>query len=305
MSTDEDKCCLWSEYYEEFPYFSEQTVRPRCHPRKLLHTKKTEKAIVLVHGLTDSPFYMTAIAEFFHESLGYNVYLPLLQGHGLKDPAGMAGVSLAQWEKNVQFAIRTAAEEGARVSVGGLSMGGALSFYLACTVSEVTGDLYLFSAAFGLYAGPFGIFGGISEFLLRIPFIRFFDTGNPLAGKNPYRYDRVPLNSAAELARLIKEIDELLKNPGDTIQARNIFSAWSEFDKVINVRKLSDLKYLTKANRFVPFIIPKATRVDHARVVLKEPVYARESKSGEAPLEEANPCFMEMMAVIRRFCSAD
>jgi pimeloyl-ACP methyl ester carboxylesterase len=305
LSIEEDNCCLWSEYYEEFPCFSDQTVRPGCHPRKLLHNNRTEKAIVLVHGLTDSPFYMTSIAEFFHQSLGYNVYMPLLQCHGLKHPAGMAGVSLAQWKKNVRFAIHCAAENGARVSVGGLSMGGTLSLYLACTGLEVTGDLYLFSGALGLYVGRFGIFGSISEFLLRFPIVRFLDNGKPLIGKNPYRYDRVHLNSAVELVRLILEIDGLLKLPGDAIQAKNIFAAWSESDKVVNLKKLSELQYLIKAGRFVPFIIPKAIRVDHACVVLKEPVYARDSQPGEAPMEEANPMFNEMMAVVRKFGSAD
>ncbi len=304
MSAEKDNCCLWPEYYEQFPCFSDQTVRPGCHPRKLLHKNRTEKAIVLVHGLTDSPYYMAAIAKYFHEVLGYNVYLPLLQCHGLKQPAAMAGVSLAQWKKNVRFAIRTAAENADKVSMGGLSTGGALSFYLGCTDLEVTGDLYLFSAALGLYGGRFGIFDGIAEFFLRLPFVRFLDNGKPLVCRNPYRYDRVPLNSAVELARLILEIDRLLKLPTDVLQTKNIFAAWSEIDKVINHRKLNKLHRLTKKNQFVSFVIPKSANVDHACVVLKESVYERASQPGDNPLEEANPSFAEMMAVLRRFESA-
>jgi pimeloyl-ACP methyl ester carboxylesterase len=257
-----------------------------------------------VHGLTDSPFYMMAIAEYFHQSLGYNVYLPLLQCHGLKYPQGMAGVSLAQWKKNVRFAIRTAAEKAERVSIGGLSTGGALSFYLGCTDPQVTGDLYLFSAALGLHGGPFELFGRIEEFLLRTPFVRLLDNMKPLAGNNPYRYDRVPFNGAGELARLIPEIDGLLKMTCNTLHAKRIFAAWSEFDQVINLRKLSGLQYLTRETGFIPFIIPKAARVHHACVVLKEPVYAIGSHLGEAPLEAASPSFAEMMAVVRRFESA-
>jgi esterase/lipase len=44
---------------------------------------------VLIHGLTDSPYFMTAIGEYFFGNLGYNVYLPLLQCHGLKEPKGV------------------------------------------------------------------------------------------------------------------------------------------------------------------------------------------------------------------------
>ncbi|MDX2447728.1 MAG: hypothetical protein QNK29_11105, partial [Desulfobacterales bacterium] len=126
MSAEDDNCCPWHwpEYEMEFPCFSGQALRPGCQPRKLLQNKPTEKAIVLVHGLTDSPFYMKAIGEYFYRSLGYNVYMPLLQCHGLKHPEGMMGVSLLQWKKNLRFAIRAAAENADRVSIGGLSTGG-------------------------------------------------------------------------------------------------------------------------------------------------------------------------------------
>jgi pimeloyl-ACP methyl ester carboxylesterase len=257
--------------------------------------------MVLVHGLTDSPLYMLAIAEYFYKSLGYNVYLPLLQCHGLKSPQGMAGVSLDEWKKNVRFAIRTAAENADRVSIGGLSTGGALSLYFGCTDPAITGDLYLFSAALGIYGGRLGIFGGILECFLRLPFVRFLGSRKPLVGNHPYRYDRVPLNSAKELARLILELDRLLKLPGNRMPAKRIFAAWSEFDKVVNVRKLKKLQYLAKENQLVRFIIPKAARVDHACLVLKEPVYAIGSQPGDAPLEEANPGFAEMMAAVTRF----
>jgi esterase/lipase len=305
LSTEKDTFYFWPEYYREFPYFSEQTLRPGCYPRKLLHNNRTGKAIVLVHGLTDSPFYMLDIAEYFHKSLGYNVYLPLLQCHGLKNPAGMAGVSLEEWKKNVRFAISTAAENADLVSIGGLSMGGALSLYFGCTDPAITGDLYLFAAALGINGGSLWIPGGILEFILRLPLVRFLDNGKILVGHHSYRYDRIPLNSAKELARLILELDRLLKLPGNRMPVKRIFAAWSEHDRVINVKKLRKLQYLTKENQLARFIIPKAVRVEHAGVVLKEPVYAVGSQPGDLPLEEANPGFAEMMTAIAQFESAE
>jgi esterase/lipase len=304
LDAEKEKCREWSEYYREFPYLSAQRVRPGCHPGKLLHAGRTEKAIVLVHGLTDSPHYMMAIAEYFHEILGYNVYLPLLQCHGLKQPEGMAGVSLAEWKKNVRFALGTAAANAERVSIGGLSTGGALAFYFGCADPAVTGDIYLFSAALGLYAGRLGVFGGFLEFLARLPFVRFLDSNKPLVGKHRYRYDRVPFNSAGELARLIQEIDGLLKKTDDTIRAHRIFAAWSEHDRVINIEKLKKLPSRLEKIPFVSFSIPKADRVDHACVVLPESLYAMDSQSGQAPLERANPRFAEMLAAVNNFESA-
>lgn len=306
MSAEKDTCCLWPEYYRQFPCFSEQTVRAECYPRKFLHAEKSGKAIVLVHGLTDSPFYMHAIAQYFHENLGYDVYLPLLHSHGLKDPEGMAEASLEHWKHNVRFALRTAAEGADRVSVGGFSTGGALSYYFGCTDPEVTGDLYLFSAAFGIYGGGYGMFGGMPEFLLRMPVIRFLIKKQPLrelVGIHPYRYDQVPLKSAGELARLISENNKLLKLPD--MAAKRIFAAWSEYDRVIDVNRLRYISQLSVGDRFVSFIIPKDARVNHACVVLKEQVYATNCRSGDAALlEEANPYFAEMMAAVARFESA-
>jgi len=85
-----------------------------------------------------------AIARHFHTSLGYDVYLPLLHGHGLKDPKGMEGVELEEWKANIGFAVDAAAGKAEFVSVGGLSTGGTLSFYAACTNPKITGDLYLY-----------------------------------------------------------------------------------------------------------------------------------------------------------------
>lgn len=305
VDVEKERCRKWSEYYREFPYFSEEKVRPGCHPRNLLHVGRTEKAIVLVHGLTDSPYYMLAIAEYFHEILGYNVYLPLLQCHGLKQPEGMVGVSLAEWKKNVRFAIATAAANAELVSIGGLSTGAALAFYFGCTDPAVTGDLYLFSAALGIYGGRLGIFGGFLEFLARLSFVRFLDSKNHLVGKHRYRYDRVQLNSAGELSRLILEIDGLLKKPGDTIYAQRIFAAWSEHDRVININKLKKLKSQVEGIPFDSFIIPRTDRVAHPSVVLREPLYAIKSQPGQSPLERANPRFVEMLAAVRTFESAE
>jgi pimeloyl-ACP methyl ester carboxylesterase len=299
---DERGQWLWPEYYHAFPAFSERTVREGCHPRKMEHPGGADQAAVLLHGLTDSPYFMTAIGEYFHVKLGYDVYIPLLQCHGLKNPEGMAGVSLVEWQKNVRFAITTAARRARRVSIGGLSTGGALGYLHACIDPAITGDLYLFSAALGLSTGPFGIPGRFKEWLLRWPRIGRLDTSRPMVGNHPYRYDRVSLNSAAELAVLIKKIDALSSRFADTAKpGRRIFAAWSECDTVVSLERMRDLQRHTPAGHFQSFVIPAADRVEHACVVLQEPIYGLLDEQGSSPLEKANPRFAEMLAAIDRF----
>ena len=300
MSTTDGK--EWFAYYERFPYFSTDNVREGCHPRVFEHEAGTKKAIVLCHGLTDSPHFVMAIARHFHNHLNYDVYLPLLHCHGLKEPKGMEDVDLGEWKANVRFAVRMAAKKADRVSIGGLSTGGALSFYMACTKPRITGDLYLFSAALDLAGGPLGLIGEFQEWALKIPFIDVFDSKKPLIGRNPYRYDHMDLDGAKELARLIKETDDLMKGFDEEVPfPRRVFAAHSKCDKRADIQGIKKLRKKTEPDNFTSFFIPKDEDVSHASLVLEEPIYASDAVEGEEALEKENPQFTTMMAAITDF----
>jgi len=300
MSASDSK--EWLAYYDRFPYFTTDTIRDGCHPMVFKHEAATGKAIVLCHGLTDSPYFLMAIARHFHTNLGCDVYLPLLHGHGLKDPKGMEGVELEEWKANIGFAVDTAAGRAEFVSVGGLSTGGTLSFYTACTNPKVTGDLYLFSAALDLAGGPMGLIGEMKERILRTFLADLLDSQKPLVGRNPYRYARMDMDGARELARLIKETDGLLKG----FDAKNpfpkrVFAAHSECDETADISGIRNLQKKTPPERFTTYFIPKDEDVSHASLVLEESIFAVDATEGEKPLEEANPKFAEMMAAISDF----
>jgi esterase/lipase len=70
---------------------------------------------------------MRAIAEVMHHQGGMDVFVPLLQGHGLKQPNGMKEVSHQVWIRNAAWAIVQARRSARRLSVGGLSTGGSLA----------------------------------------------------------------------------------------------------------------------------------------------------------------------------------
>ena len=300
MSASDSK--EWLAYYYRFPYFTTDTIRDGCHPRVFKHEAATGKAIVLCHGLTDSPYFLMAIARHFHTNLGCDVYLPLLHGHGLKDPKGMEGVELEEWKANIGFAVDTAAGRAEFVSVGGLSTGGTLSFYTACTNPKVTGDLYLFSAALDLAGGPMGLIGEMKERILRTFLADLLDSQKPLVGRNPYRYDRMDMDGAKELARLIKETDGLLKGfDAKTPFPKRVFAAHSESDKTADISGIRNLQKKTPPERFTTYFIPKDEDVSHASLVLEESIFAVDSAEGEKPLEKANPKFAEMMAAISDF----
>jgi pimeloyl-ACP methyl ester carboxylesterase len=289
----------WLQYYERFDYFSAETVRDHCHPRLMEHDGETEKAIVLVHGLTDSPYFMTAIAAHFYRQHGYNVYLPLLHFHGLKAPRGMEGVKLEEWKANVNFAVDCAASKASEVSIGGLSTGGVLSFYTAVHNPKVTGALYLFSAALDLAGGPGCILGEVKERLLRLPMlVDFLDKNEPLIGDNPYRYVRMDVDGARELSELIQETDKLINGFRKTPFAKCVFAAHSESDTTASITGIEALRAVSDRSQFTFYRIDRASGVSHASLVLKDPVYAAGVCAPAEPLEKANPLFQTMMEAV-------
>ncbi len=287
----------WLGYYDRFSYFSPEKIREGCYPRVMEHTEAPEKAIVLVHGLSDSPYFMTAIGDHFYKNLGYNVYMPLLHCHGLKEPMGMEGVKLEEWKANVSFAIKSAASQSEQISVGGLSTGGTLSFHMAATKQKINGALYLFSAALDLAGGPLGVTGELKEWLLRSFLADILDKNNPLIGDNPYRYGHIDMDGARELAKLIDETDSLIErySPKDPFSKR-VFAAHSECDTTAEISGIEKLQKVSVPDRFHFHRIPKQFGVSHASVVLKDPI----STGGEV-LEKQNPQFDEMMAAITDF----
>ncbi len=301
-SNDRHRDHEWFGYYERFPYFSPDKIRDGCQPRIMCHPEPADRAVVLVHGLSDSPHFMAPIGGAFFSRLGYDVYLPLLHCHGLKAPTGMGDVHLEEWKENVSFAITAAASRSSEVSVGGLSTGGTLSFYMAATNPDVTGALYLFSAALDLAGGRTGLIGQFKEWLAPTLLADLLlDSDEPLVDEspdgNPYRYTRVDIDGARELARLIKETDTIIERfEGETRFQQRVFAAHSECDTTASIAGIEMLERACIPERFRFFRIPASAGVSHASVVL-----ARDIPGPQGALEKANPEFGTMMDAIASF----
>ncbi|NTW57113.1 MAG: hypothetical protein HGB20_08750 [Chlorobiaceae bacterium] len=297
QGTDRTRENEWLSYYGRFSYFSPEKVREGCYPRIMEHPEGNRKAVVLVHGLSDSPYFMTGIGEYFFGQLGYNVYMPLLQCHGLKEPDGMEGVDLEEWKANVSFAVNSAASKSTEVSVGGLSTGGTLSYLMGAVNPKVGGSVYLFSAALNLAGGPFGLTGELKEILLRTFLADLLDNNQPLIGENPYRYNHIDLDGAAQLARLIRETDALTSIFSRKFPfPKKLFAVHSESDTTADISAVEKLRNVSDQEQFSFFRIPKRFGVAHASVVLKDPIFS----CGKV-LENSNPEFLNMMQALTRF----
>ena len=98
---------------------------------RLTHVPAVGHAL-LVHGLTDSPYSMRALAESLH-TRGFDVTVLRLPGHGTL-PSMMTTMSAADWTAALRIAARDVASRvrpGQPFYVGGYSSGGTLALQYA------------------------------------------------------------------------------------------------------------------------------------------------------------------------------
>ncbi len=287
----------WDDYYIHHfnGYKQKSDVREGCHPLIFRHGTGNKNAVVLVHGLTDSPHFMRDIGEYFCAEMGFDIYIPLLRAHGLKDPEGMKDAAFIEWKKDVSFAIEEAKKSGGKVSIGGLSTGGTLSVDMALADrSSIDGGVFLFSAVLQLATKA----GNLGQILLRTHLATFFDhldqtnLTNDSPSGNPYRYSKMDIGAAAELSRLIQELDNLTEDKSVT---QPLFAVHSEADTTADIDRIESL--VERSNQAEMFKIGKNFAVPHASVVLKSPVCS----INNSPLEPHNPFFLEMMKSLRLF----
>ena len=98
----------------------------------MVHGSQTATSVVLFHGYTSVPAQFAVIAKAYYDQ-GYNVWVPRMPYHGLKDPLGTAlskldTVTLRRWTDD---ALDVGAGLGQKVEIAGLSGGGTLTLWSA------------------------------------------------------------------------------------------------------------------------------------------------------------------------------
>ena len=120
--------------------------------------ENTKGVILLLHGLSDSPYHMRALAQVFKNE-GFYVFALRLPGHGTL-PSGLINVTWQQWAKATSWGADRLAEIAKQRGdvpfyMGGFSTGGALVLnYSLKAVNDKklhqAKKLFLFSPAIGV-----------------------------------------------------------------------------------------------------------------------------------------------------------
>jgi esterase/lipase len=189
-------------------------------PFILTHGHPTRYSILLLHGLSDSPYFMRDLADSLFKQ-GYNVVVPLLSGNGT-DETDLQKVTLEDWQKDVDLGMLVASGLGKDVLTGGLSAGGALAVDAAKRYPQKVKGLLLFSPAL--------------SFQKRTTRLSCWYKGGYVAGKRkevPIRYRKISNNGVCQLFHLVQGLD---LSPDKADYPIPVFAALTEYDDVIKVQ---------------------------------------------------------------------
>lgn len=182
------------------------------------------RGVLLTHGLTDSPYFMRYLAEFFREN-GFRVMAILLPGHGTQ-PGDLLDVTWREWGKAVAYATDRLAEEVDEVYLAGFSAGGTLSVCQSLRDDRVRG-LFLFSPAFEIT--PRAAWARLHKlYSWLVPSAKWVGIR---PDRSLYKYESLPKNVAAQMHALTRRLSSLLQGREVGIP---VFAAASQDDTTAN-----------------------------------------------------------------------
>ena len=197
--------------------------------------KPYRRGVLLTHGLSDSPYTMRHLAEFFRQN-GFRVMAILLPGHGTQ-PGDLLEVTWREWAKTVAYGAYMLAEEADEIYLAGYSTGAALSIYHGMRDSRVRG-LFLFSPA--LEITRWAALAKLHKlYSWLIPSARWVDIKPDL---DIYKYESFTMNAAAQTYALTRVISRQLRKQGLDIP---VFVAASADD--ITVKTPVILEFVARA----------------------------------------------------------
>ena len=194
----------------------------RCHPGRFAHNWNRSYillpagpprgAVVLLHGLSDSPYSLRHVAQVY-ATHGYAAVGLRLPGHGTV-PAGLTAARWQDWQAATRLAVREAqrlAGAGQPLHIVGYSNGGALAVQYAADAAQDStlahpSQVVLFSPMIGLTR--FARYAGVAGWPALLP--RFSKSAwlEIVPEFNPFKYSSFPVNAARQSYELTQVLNE-------------------------------------------------------------------------------------------------
>lgn len=192
--------------------------RPNWNRTFELDVTRPRAAILLLHGLSDSPYTLRSLAERMH-ARGFLVVGLRLPGHGTA-PSGLAHFHWQDMAAAVRLAARDLAqrlEPGGKLHMIGYSTGAALAVEYA--LARLQGEalppvesLVLISPAIGVSpAAALAVWQARVAALLGLPMLEWTEISPEY---DPYKYSSFPVNAADQIHAITNRIHERMTQLG-------------------------------------------------------------------------------------------
>ena len=194
-------------------------------PYELTH-KDNNKVIVLIHGLTDTPYHFHDLSEKFY-NMGFDVRTLLLPGHATT-AHDLSKVSYKDWQLATRYIIENSKNEYSEVLLGGFSTGGALIFdYLKNNQKDEKIKAALF---WSLGSEAKSSSAKFTPYLNYVPFLTWVDKA---ADIDFAKYESFPMNAAAQFYNLSEHVTALLDVPLNAAFDIPFYAVSSDVDNTI------------------------------------------------------------------------
>jgi alpha-beta hydrolase superfamily lysophospholipase len=212
-----------NRYFEDSPVYPGRFAKDWNRSFVLEPEGPSQGAVVLLHGLTDSPYSMRQVARRYRDR-GFVAIVPRLPGHGTV-PAGLSKVHWEDWAAATRLAVREAmrrAGAGRPLHVVGYSNGGALAVKYALDAIEDPGlprpvRVVLISPMIGITEmARFAGFAGLPAIFP--PFAKAAWLGI-VPEFNPFKYNSFPVNGARQSSLLTRALQPRVARLGDRHRA--------------------------------------------------------------------------------------
>jgi alpha-beta hydrolase superfamily lysophospholipase len=201
---------LSNRYFEGSPLYPGRFVRDWNRSYVLEPEGEPRGAVVLLHGLTDSPYSLRHIGRHYRES-GYVVIGIRLPGHGTV-PAGLTNVQWEDWSAATRLAVREAVRRigsSAPLQLVGFSNGGALAMkYVLDAVEDPSlrqaNRVILITPMIGIT--EMARFAGFAGLPAIFPAFASAAWLGVIPEFNPFKYNSFPVNGARQSSLLTRAL---------------------------------------------------------------------------------------------------
>ena len=215
---DPEERVPYNRYFEGSPVYPPKFEQDWNRTYVIEPTSAPRGAVVLLHGLTDSPYSLRHIARRYAEH-GYVAIGIRLPGHGTV-PAGLTDVRWEDWAAATRLAVREARRRvpaPAPLHLVGFSNGGALAVQYSLDAIEDPSlpradRLVLLTPMIGITR--FARFAGFAGLPARLPAFAKAAWLSNMPEFNPFKYNSFPVNGARQSYRLTDALQAQIQRLG-------------------------------------------------------------------------------------------